>query len=417
VPERQPDGATVWHGFITDVTERKEAEAAKVQLENQLRQSQKVESIGRLAGGVAHDFNNLLSSVLGYTELALRDLPKGSDAAANLECVMEAAGRGAALTQQLLAFARKKIVRPEVVNLNDVLRRMAPMIRRLLGEDIELGLALDPALAPAKVDVGSLEQVIMNLIVNARDALGGGGSIHLETANVELTAADCRTRPETAPGPYVVLGVTDSGAGMTADVLARIFEPFYTTKPPGQGTGLGLAMCHGIVKQAGGNIAVYSEPGGGSTFQVYLPRGSGSGRGATSTSPSAGGPTAVTGHETLLFVEDERMILRVASEALSSFGYRVLTATDGVQALQLVGRATEPIHLLVTDVIMPNMGGRELAARLQAQRPEMRVLFTSGYPEDAIAVHGVLEEGINFLEKPYTPTALAARVREVLDKP
>jgi PAS domain S-box-containing protein len=413
VPERQSDGSTLWHGFITDINRRKEAEVLKVQLENQLRQSQKVESIGRLAGGVAHDFNNLLSSVLGFSELALRTLPKGSDAAANLECVVEAAQRGATLTQQLLAYARKKVVKPEVVNLNDVLRRMAPMIRRLLGEHLEITVSLDPALGMAKVDVGSIEQVIMNLILNARDAIAEGGRIELETSNVELHADDCVSRPESVPGQYVVMSVRDTGCGMTAEVLARLFEPFFTTKPPGQGTGLGLAMCQGIVKQAGGNISVDGKPGQGSTFRIYLPRVVGW---PTTTAGIPVDATSVGGNETLLLVEDEKMILRVAQEALSRFGYQVITASDGVHALAVAAETPQRIHLVVTDVIMPNMGGRELATRLEALRPGIKVLFSSGYPADAIAAQGFLEEGINFIQKPYTPSALAARVRQVLDE-
>jgi two-component system cell cycle sensor histidine kinase/response regulator CckA len=413
VPERQPDGSTLWHGFITDIDQRKEAEVLKIQLESQLRQSQKVESIGRLAGGVAHDFNNLLSSVLGYSELALRTVPKGSDAAANIECVVEAAQRGAALTQQLLAYARKKVVKPEVLNLNDVLRRMAPMIRRLVGEHLEVIVSLAPELGMTKVDVGSLEQVIMNLIVNARDAISEGGRIELETSNVELRADDCRSRPESVPGQYVVMSVRDTGCGMTPEVMTRLFEPFFTTKPPGQGTGLGLAMCQGIVKQAGGNISVDGEPGQGSTFRIYLPRVAGW---ASSTAGIPADAASVGGHETLLLVEDEKMIVRVARESLSRFGYQVITASDGVQALEVAAATPQRIHLVITDVIMPNMGGRELAARLEALRPGIKVLFSSGYPANAIAAHGVLEDGINFIQKPYTPSALAARVRQVLDQ-
>jgi two-component system, cell cycle sensor histidine kinase and response regulator CckA len=413
VPERQSDGSTLWHGFITDVTRRKEADHLKAQLEDHLRQSQKVEGIGRLAGGVAHDFNNLLTSMMGFVELALMQIPRDSVEAEYLEGAIDSAKRGAALTQQLLAFARKKIVWPELVSLNEVMEKMAPMIRRLVGENLDLVLALaaDPWLV--KVDVGSMEQVIMNLVLNARDAIIGTGRITLETQNVTLDAQYCLTHAETAQGEYVMLGVSDTGIGMTPEVQSRVFEPFFTTKPVGEGTGLGLAMCHGIVKQAGGNISVYSEPGRGSSFRVYLPRARGV---RTSTKAPAVRLAPVLGQETLLLVEDEQMILKVATDSLRALGYNVLTAADGAQALELVARTSGPIHLLITDVVMPKMGGRELARRLAALRPEVRVLYSSGYTENAIVEHGVLAEGINFLQKPYSPKMLAKRVREVLDK-
>ncbi len=413
VPESQADGSVLSHGFITDVSQRKEAERLKALLEDQLRQSQKLESIGKLAGGVAHDFNNLLTSMTGFVELALRDINPESRAAENLRGALDSAKRGAALTQQLLAFARKKIVRPEIVDINDVLRRMVAMLRRLVGEELDLALALSPTLGMVKVDVGSLEQVIVNLVVNARDAMARAGRVTLETQNVELEADDCRANVEMTPGPYVVLAVSDTGTGMTAEVRSRLFEPFFTTKPVGEGTGLGLAMCHGVVKQAGGNISVRTEPGIGTSFRVHLPRATG----AYLPKEVAPKPrSSASGHETVLLVEDERMILRVSAQVLTSLGYRVLTATDGVEALEVAARTPEPIQLLVTDVMMPRMGGRELASRLVSIRPDVRILFSSGYTDDSIVERGVLDEGIQFLQKPYTPQELAMRIREILDK-
>jgi CheY-like chemotaxis protein len=341
------------------------------------------------------------------------DVPADSRAAEYLNGALESAKRGASLTQQLLAFARKKIVRPEVIDLNEVLHRMTAMFRRLVGENLDLVVVPAPGLGMVKVDVGSMEQVIMNLVVNARDAIAGTGRITLETQNVVLDEEYCRLHAETTPGEFVMLAVTDTGVGMGPEIRSRVFEPFFTTKPVGEGTGLGLAMCHGIIKQAGGNISVYSEPGAGSTFRVYLPR-SIVGKAAIPVALARVSPAH--GHETILLVEDEHMILRVARDSLTGLGYRVLTATDGVQALELVGAMTDPVHLLITDVVMPKMGGRELATRLTKLRPGVRVLFSSGYTENAIVEHGVLDEGINFLQKPYAPQTLAKRVREVLDK-
>jgi CheY-like chemotaxis protein len=330
---------------------------------------------------------------------------------------MESARRGAALTQQLLAFARKKMVRPEVVDINEVLQRMGGMIRRLVGENLDLALSMSPGLGKVKVDIGSLEQVVMNLVVNARDAIPETGRITLETRNARLDDDYCRTHAETAPGEYVLLAVTDTGVGMTPEVQSRVFEPFFTTKPTGEGTGLGLAMCHGIVKQAGGNISFLSAPGQGSTFRVYLPRviGPQAPLPISIWTPAARTP-ASAGNETVLLVEDEETILRVAREALTALGYRVITASDGVRALELVKRTLEPIDLVITDVVMPQMGGRELVTRLLALQPGLRILFSSGYSENAISADGILDEGINFLQKPYTPTMLARRVREALDR-
>jgi PAS domain S-box-containing protein len=416
VPEKQSDGAILWHGYITDITQRKEAEQAKSLLEAQLRQSQKVESIGKLAGGVAHDFNNLLTSMMGFIELAMMDLPDDARPVEYLTGALDSARRGAALTQQLLAFARKKIVRPEIVDLNEILVRMAGMIRRLVGEHIEVVLSPSAGMALVKIDVGSLEQVIMNLVVNARDAIRGPGQISLQTLAQILDETYCKTHVDTTPGEYVLLTVVDNGSGMTPEVRARAFEPFFTTKPTGEGTGLGLAMCDGIIKQAGGNISVDSEPQKGATFRVYLPRAASAGSAAAKTPVAPSASRSPTGSETVLLVEDEETILRVARELLTSLGYRVLTAPDGVRALELVASHPQRIHLLITDVVMPRMGGFELATKLAERQPGLRVLYSSGYTESAIVEQGVLAEGINFLQKPYSPSTLARRVREALSR-
>jgi two-component system cell cycle sensor histidine kinase/response regulator CckA len=413
VPERQTDGSTLWHGFITDMTEHKRAEQARAKLEEQLRQAQKMESIGQLAGGVAHDFNNLLTTVGAFVELAQEELPPNAQVRDYLEGVLAATSRGAALTQQLLAFARKKIVQPQEADLNAIIGRMAQMIGRLVGEHIEFALELSPELGSVKVDVGSIEQVIMNLIVNARDAMPNGGKLTLQTRNIVLDAREAASRGDVAAGAYVRLAVTDTGTGMSPEVKARLFEPFFTTKAPGAGTGLGLAMCHGIVKQAGGTISVNSERGAGTTFFVDLPRRLDA---PLPLRREAAFMSARTGHETVLLVEDEPMILRVARAALERLGYRVLCANNGLEALELARATTEHIALLVTDVVMPKLGGSELAARLSELRPGIKVIYTSGYAENALATQGVLRERVNFIQKPYALAALSQRVREVLDK-
>jgi PAS domain S-box-containing protein len=398
----------------TDVTHRRESEQQEARLREQLLHAQRLESVGRLAGGVAHDFNNLLTSMLGFIALAREELPKDSPTAELLDRAAESANRGAALTQQLLAFARKKMVRPELVAFDDVLERMAPMLRRLVGENLEVKLTLAGERGLVRVDLGSLEQVVMNLVVNARDAIRGTGRITLETRDVVLDEAYCREHPETAPGRHVMLAVSDTGAGMAPEVLARVFEPFYTTKPVGEGSGLGLAMCEGIVRQAGGSIAVHSALGAGARFEVYLPRAAGVARAAEPRGDAA--RSASGGHETLLLVEDEPTILALARRVLTGLGYEVLTARDGVEALEVAARSQRPIALLITDVVMPNLGGRELAERLTARRPGLRVLYSSGYATDAIDDARVLGDVVSFLEKPYTLDALAARVRQILDE-
>ena len=396
----------------TNMTQRKQSEEIEARLQEQLRQLQKLESIGRLAGGVAHDFNNLLTSIMGFIDLARRSQPSGSPAIEFLEGATEAARRGGTLTQKLLAFARKQIVHPTVVGINRVIEEMTPMIRSLVGENLEVTLALASTPDKVKVDVGSLEQVIMNLVVNARDAVVGTGRITLETGTVRLDAATARDH-NTTPGEHVFFAITDTGAGMSKEVAARAFEPFFTTKPVGKGTGLGLAMCEGIVRQAGGHITLDSEAGRGSIFRVFLPRAADE-PSAPISRPPAGSPAR--GQETLLLVEDEPLILRMTKLILSELGYTVLTASDGLEALEVLGRHAGDVQLLITDVVMPKMSGRELAARVTALRPDIRVLYSSGYPADAIGEDGVLGDDINFLAKPYLPSKLADTVRELLDR-
>ncbi len=413
-PEREPDGSVLWHGFITDTTEQRATRDAKEALEVQLRQAQKVESIGRLAGGVAHDFNNLLTSVLGFATIAKDKLPPGSPAARDLDRVIESAERGAGLTQQLLAFARRRVVAPEAVNLHSVIGRVAPMIRRLVGEHIDVQLNTDARVRAVKIDVGGVEQILVNLSLNARDAMPQGGTLTIRAEDITLTDADASAMVDVAAGPHVRVSVHDTGAGMTPEVVARVFEPFFTTKPTGQGTGLGLAVCHGIVRQAGGHIQVRSEPGRGTTVEIVLPHVN---EPVPSAAPLPPKLSAPRGSETLLVVEDDASILALISQSLSRLGYRVLSASDGVAALEMYGDRTETIHLLVTDVVMPRMSGSELAERMVAQRPGLKVLYASGYTEDAITHHGVLDPHVQFVQKPYTPASLAARIRHVLDGP
>jgi PAS domain S-box-containing protein len=407
VAERAAEGVTEWHGLFTDVTDRRQAEAEHARLEEQLRHSQKMESIGQLAGGVAHDFNNLLTAIMAFVELAQEELPRDTPVAEYLEGILAASARGAALTQQLLAFARKKLVKPEHASLNELLQRMVPMVRRLVGEHIDVELELEPEAGTVHIDVGSLEQVVMNLIVNARDAMPQGGRLTLETQALGLSAA----APERQ---YAVLSVTDTGSGMGPEVRARLFEPFFTTKPQGVGTGLGLAMCQGIIEQAGGTISVDSELGQGSAFRIFLPRAEL--REPRQVSEPVPG-NASRGSETLLIVEDEPMILALARAALEKRGYRVLCASDGLAALAAAAQPGVRIDLVVTDLVMPKLGGKELASRLRQLHAGARVLYTSGYAESTMAREGVLAEGVHFLEKPYTLARLARRVRELLDQP
>ncbi len=399
------DGREACIVLASDVTERK-------RLEEQVQQSQKLESIGRLAGGVAHDFNNLLTVINGYSEMLLADVPEDSPFRDSLHEIRAAGERASALTQQLLAFSRKQIVKPSVINLNLVAGDIRKMLRRLIPENIELATRLSPDLGNITADPGQLQQVIMNLAVNARDAMPAGGTLVIETANVEFDEAYASTHAETRPGPHVMLAVSDTGTGMSPEVKSRIFEPFFTTKPTGSGTGLGLATVYGMVKQAGGWIWVYSEPGRGSTFKVYFPRTD-----LPVSATSAPVKRATGGTETILVVEDQPEVLTFVVTALKPLGYTVYSASDGSEALAFARQFKGKIDLLLSDVIMPGGTGREMADKLRRDRPDLRVLFMSGYTADAIAHHGVLDAGIDYLQKPFTPDLLATRIREVLTAP
>ena len=392
-------------GSWVDITERKA-------LEMQLLQAQKMEAVGLLAGGVAHDFNNVLTAIGGYAELVREDLP-GEDARRHdVEEILRATERAATLTRQLLAFSRRQVLAPRVLDLNGVVAGVDNMLRRLIGADVELRTALAPELGAVRADPGQLEQVIMNLVVNARDAMPRGGKLTLETANAELDESYALEHPAVVAGPYVMLAVSDSGVGMDAATQARVFEPFFTTKEKGKGTGLGLATVYGIVKQSGGNIWLYSEPGRGTTFKIYLPRvDQPPEQLAAAPAPRA----APRGSETVLLVEDDEAVRALARKMLAAHGYTVLAAASGAEALKLAADHTGPIHLLVTDVVLPGMSGRELATRFQSVRPGLKVLYTSGYTDDAVVHHGVLDPGIAFLQKPFTSGTLARKVRETLD--
>jgi nitrogen-specific signal transduction histidine kinase/ActR/RegA family two-component response regulator len=400
-------------GTVQDITARKQAEQEKEQLLEQLHQAQKMESVGRLAGGVAHDFNNMLCAVTGQVDLAL-DEPSVTDHLRRLMMgVLQAAERAAGLTRQLLAFSRKQVIEPRVVDLSELVQRLAPMLRRLIGEDVVLRTVPQPQLGRVKVDPGLVEQIVLNLAVNARDAMPDGGELLIETCNVELNAEYCRRYTNVSPGAYVMLAVSDTGIGIHEEIRDRIFEPFFTTKRPDQGTGLGLAMVFGIVEQNQGRIEVYSEPGRGTTFKVYFPQ---TYEQAESDESRRTG-RSLDGNETVLLVEDEPMVRALAVELLRSRGYEILAVGSGEEALAVAGQHDGAIDLLLTDVIMPGMNGGELAATLGRQRPQMKVLFTSGHTENVIAHHGVLYEGVEFLSKPYSRDSLLTRVREVLEAP
>jgi len=389
---------------LRDVTDRK-------RLEEQLRQAQKMEAVGRLAGGVAHDFNNVLTAIFGYADLMAEELPPGHAGQQDLEEIRKAATRASALTRQLLAFSRQQVLAPVVLSVNDLVEDVDKMLLRLLGEDVELRITLPPEAGNVRADPGQLQQVIMNLVVNARDAMPTGGKLLIETADVELTAQYAELHQPVIPGRYVMLAVSDTGVGIDAETRTRIFEPFFTTKEKGKGTGLGLSTVYGIVKQSGGYIWVYSEPGHGTTFKVYLPRVD-----APVELQAQPRETATrTGTETILLAEDDEALRPLAKGLLQKLGYTVLDAENAAQALAVAGVHRGPIHLLVADVVMPGASGRELGRRLAESRPDTKVLYISGYTDDAIVHHGMLEPGLAFLQKPFTPDALARKVREVLD--
>ena len=388
-----------------DVTERRA-------LENQLRQSQKLESIGTLAGGVAHDFNNLLMGTMNYVELCRDGIAPDHPIRQWLDEITADSQRSANLTRQLLAFARKQTIAPKVLDLNDAIASMLKLLRRLIGEDIDLAWVPGPELGTVKMDPSQIDQVLANLCVNARDAIDGVGKLTIETENATIDADYCASRAEFVPGDYVVLSVSDDGCGMDAETREHIFEPFFTTKPTGEGTGLGLATVYGIVKQNNGFVSVYSEPGKGTTFKIYLPRFRGETVGEADTAAPAPLPG---GNETILLVEDEKSIRVTAALFLKAFGYTVLAADCPEQALSLAAEHAGEIHLLITDVVMPGQSGRDLARQLATDRPQMKRLFMSGYTANVIAHRGVLDEGVEFLGKPFTRDELARKVREVLD--
>ena len=387
-----------------DITERQ-------RLEQQLRQAQKMEAIGRLAGGVAHDFNNVLTAIFGYTDLMSEDLPPDSPLQPDVAEVRKAAQRAAGLTRQLLAFSRQQVLEPVVLNANDLIEDFEKMLGRMIGEDVELRLALARDLGNVRADPGQVQQVLMNLVVNARDAMPTGGKLLIETANADLSQPYVELHQPVVPGQYVMLAVTDTGVGMSADLKTRIFEPFFTTKDKGKGTGLGLSTVYGIVKQSGGYVWVYSELGRGTTFKIYLPRVD-----APAQPPSAPREaTRLTGTETILIAEDDEILRRLTKGLLEKAGYRVLEAENAALALAAARAHPGPIQLLLADVVMPGGSGRDLARQLAESRPDMEVLYVSGYTDDAIVHHGMLEPGLNFLPKPFTPAALARKVRDVLD--
>jgi PAS domain S-box-containing protein len=380
-------------------------------LENQLTQSQKMEAIGRLAGGVAHDFNNVITIVSGYGHMlfdGVKDDPELREAA---EEVLKASDRAAALASQLLTFSRRQVLQPDVLDLNVLVRNMERMLGRLIGEDIDLQVVTRPGVGPILADAGRMEQVVMNLVLNARDAMPHGGRLTVETSTVVLDENYARTHADVTPGPYAMLAVSDTGTGMDAETRSHIFEPFFTTKERGKGTGLGLSTVYGIVKQHSGDIWVYSEPGQGATFKIYLPQASGASAGAAASTDRP----VQSGNETVLVVEDEQGVRRLVKDILELYGYRVLEADSGEKALELESGYEKPIHLLLTDVVMPKMSGRDLAQAVTLSRPEIKVLYLSGYTDHVVIDRGVLAAGAPFLQKPFSPEVLARKVREVLD--
>lgn len=396
-----------------DITERKRAEYEKNKLETQLQQAQKMESVGRLAGGIAHDFNNMLGVMLGHAELALMHIEPGHRVTADLKEICKAASRSADLTRQLLAFARKQTIAPKVLDLNETVSGMFKMMQRLIGEDIQLTWQPAANLWPVKMDASQLDQIMANLCVNARDAIDDIGRISIETRNSSIDATYCVDHVDVLPGEYVQLSVSDTGRGMDKETMAQIFEPFFTTKERGKGTGLGLSTIYGAVKQNNGFINVYSEPGRGTTFSIYLPRHAGSS--SKEVEESLRIPDLQGGHETILLVEDEPDILNMTTMILELHGYSVLGTHSPGEALKVAREQRETIDLLMTDVIMPEMNGRDLAESVSVFCPDIKRLYMSGYTADIISHHGVLDEGVHFIQKPFTINTLASTIRNVLD--
>ncbi|MGA2519112.1 MAG: PAS domain S-box protein [Thermodesulfobacteriota bacterium] len=411
---RNPEGKPIgFQGISRDITERKRAEKEMAALQEQLRESQKMEAIGRLAGGIAHDFNNLLTVIKGYSQLSLMELKEGDPLKGNIEEIQKGSQRAADLTRQLLAFSRRQVMEMKVLDLNTLLRDLDKMLRRIIGEDIELTTLLANDLGRVKIDPGQIEQVIMNLAVNAKDAMPSGGKLTIETANAVLDESYARNHADVKPGRYVMFSVSDTGVGMTPEVRERLFEPFFTTKQKGRGTGLGLSTVYGIVKQSGGNIWVYSEPGHGTTFKIYLSRVD---EPLEQLREKTTREELLRGSETVLVVEDEEKVRQLTVEILGKQGYSVLDASQGDDALAISEKHKGPIHLILVDVVMPGISGTELTKRLAFLRPETKILYMSGYTDNAIVHHGVLEKGVNYIQKPFTIDELTRKVREALDK-
>jgi two-component system cell cycle sensor histidine kinase/response regulator CckA len=398
-------GTHMFTAFLRDITDRK-------RLEDQVRQAQKMDAIGQLAGGVAHDFNNLLTVITGFSELLLQRLRPDDPTRKMVDEIRKAGERSAGLTRQLLTFSRQEVVVPRVLGLNQVITDLEKMLHRIIGEDVKLSTALGLGLGSVQADPGQIDQVIMNLVVNARDAMPQGGQLTIETQNTVLDEDYVRAHPAARLGPHVLLAVSDTGSGITPEVQAKIFEPFFTTKGVGKGTGLGLAVVHGIVQQSGGHIALYSEVGIGTTFKVYLPRVD---QLAQRGQPGNGPGEAPRGGETVLLAEDEEAVRAMTRLILEMHGYTVMEAASGEEALRVAEQYRDTLHLLVTDVVMPGLGGRKVAEQLQVLHPETKVLFLSGYTDDAVIRHGILHEQVNFLQKPFSPLVLANKVRAVLD--
>jgi signal transduction histidine kinase len=397
-----------------ELEQRVEARTAELRrAEAQLRHSQKMEAIGRMSGAIAHDFNNLLSVILSYSTLLVRDLRPIDPMREDIESIRKAGERAAELTRQLLAFSRQQVLAPRVLNLNETVQETERMLRRLLGADIELVTRCQRDLSMVRVDPGQMDQVVMNLALNARDAMPDGGKLTIETSDVVLDESYAARHHGVMPGPHVLLAVSDTGIGMDAETQGRIFEPFFTTKPPGKGTGLGLSTVFGIVQQSGGNIWVYSELGTGTTIKIYLPRAEGSEDEPEEFAP----PPTLHGKETILLVEDQDEVRRVATTILRNYGYRVLSASNAGEALLACEKHLRAIDLLLTDVVMPQMSGPELSERILARRPDLKVLFMSGYADGAVVGHGILDSGTDYVQKPLLPEVLARRVRQVLDAP
>lgn len=394
--------------------ERKREQDARAALEEQLLQAQKLESIGQLAGGIAHDFNNLMTPIVGYTQMALRSLPEESKEFFYFQEINKAADRATNLIQQLLAFSRRQVVQFHMVNLNDLIQNIEMMLKRLIGEHIEMVFLPSEEIGMVKVDPSQIEQVIMNLVVNGRDAMPSGGTLVIETDNIAIDESFAKQHLDVPPGNYVMLAVTDTGLGIPDEIKSKIFEPFFTTKEKGKGTGLGLSTCYGIVAQNDGHIWVYSEVGSGTTFKIYLPR---IGAAPSPIADRKDSGSLPRGTETILLVEDEVQVRELTSRVLRQQGYNVMEAPNGVEALSMAQiNASSEIHIMLTDVIMPLIGGTELSAKLSSIHPETKVLYTSGYTDEAIIIQGVLEPGTHFLQKPYSLSALTQKIRAVLDE-